>query len=151
MIVQFHDAVGSPTYPPLRGRAGGVFAQLTRFTLVGSASNVLYALAFFTLDVYGSFVANLVGVVTSSMLANELHRRLTFRAADRVRWFVAQWEGGTLALIGLGVSSLALALLHTLFPGADGLAQVALVIAVSAVVGGLRFLALRGWVFASGL
>ncbi|TQC50520.1 GtrA family protein [Rhodococcus sp. WS4] len=149
MIVQFHEAVGSSAYPPLRGRAGGLFAQLTRFTLVGTSSNALYVLAFFTLDVYGSLVANLVGVVTSSMLANELHRRLTFRAADRVRWFVAQWEGGTLALLGLAVSTIALALLGTLFPGADGLVQVALVVAVSAVVGGLRFLALRGWVFAS--
>lgn len=37
-----------------------MFAQLTRFTLVGTSSNVLYALAFFTLDAYGSFVANLV-------------------------------------------------------------------------------------------
>ncbi|MCQ4120926.1 GtrA family protein [Rhodococcus tibetensis] len=149
MIVQLYDTVGPSTYPPLRGRADGVLAQLTRFTLAGTTSNALYALAFFTLDVYGSFLANLVGVATSSILANELHRRLTFRAADRVRWFVAQWEGGTLALIGLAVSSLALAWLHMAFPGADGLVQVALVVAVSAVVGGLRFLALRGWVFAS--
>ncbi|MFD9669063.1 GtrA family protein [Rhodococcus sp. NPDC059968] len=147
MTVQFHDAVVPPAYL-LRTRGGGVLAQLTRFTLVGTSSNVLYALAFFTLDVYGSFLANLVGVVTSTILANELHRRLTFQAADRVRWFVAQWEGGTLALIGLGVSSAALALLHWAFPAAGGIVQVALVIAVSAVAGGIRFLALRGWVFA---
>ncbi|WP_072689860.1 GtrA family protein [Rhodococcus marinonascens] len=149
MIVQLHDAAGPPTHPRVRESAGGLFGQLTRFILVGGASNVLYALAFFILDVYGFFVANLVGVVISSMLANELHRRHTFHAADRVQWFVAQWEGGTLAMIGLGISSFALALLQMLLPGADGLMQATLVIAVSAVVGGLRFLALRGWVFAA--
>ncbi|GAA4481089.1 hypothetical protein GCM10023094_28680 [Rhodococcus olei] len=148
MTVQFHDDL-VPATPPLQGgRADGVLAQLARFTLVGTSSNVLYAFAFLVLDVYGSFLANLVGVVTSTMLANELHRRLTFLAADRVHWFVAQWEGGALAVIGLAVSSAALALLHRAFPGADGIVQVALVIAVSAVAGGIRFLLLRGWVFA---
>jgi hypothetical protein len=55
MTVRFHDAVVPPAYL-LRTRGGGVLAQLTRFTLVGTSSNVLYALAFFTLDVYGSFL-----------------------------------------------------------------------------------------------
>ncbi|MFC9557053.1 hypothetical protein ACFTWF_40250 [Rhodococcus sp. NPDC056960] len=104
MTVRFHDAAVPPTHlPPTRG--GGVLAQLTRFTLAGTSSNELYALAFLVLDGYGSLLANLIGVATSTILANELHRRLTFQAADRVRWFVAQWEGGTLAVIGLGVSS----------------------------------------------
>lgn len=148
MIIAPQHCPGLPTYPPLRGQAEGPLAQLVRFILVGASSNILYVLAFVALDAYGSLVANLAGVVSSSMLANELHRRLTFRAKDRVRWFVAQWEGGTLALIGLGISSLALALLHFLFPDSQGIVQMALVIAVSAVVGGIRFLALRGWVFA---
>ncbi|AOW91755.1 glycosyltransferase [Rhodococcus sp. WMMA185] len=147
-MTQLRDAAGRPTHSPVRGPTGGMFAQLTRFTLVGTASNVLYAVAFFMLDVYGLFVANLVGVVLSSMLANELHRRHTFHATDRVRWFVAQWEGGTLAVIGLGITSLALLLLQLLLPDADGLTQAALVIAVTTAVGGLRFFALRGWVFA---
>lgn len=96
----------------------------------------------------GSFVANTVGVTASTVLANELHRRHTFRAADRVHWFAAQWEAGSLALVGLLLSSLALALLHLFVPAATGMTQALLVIAPSAVIGGLRFLALRGWVFA---
>jgi len=131
----------------LRLGGDGWVAQLTRFALVGGSSNVLYALSFVVLDAYGTFLANAVGVATSTMLANELHRRRTFRAADRVPWFAAQWEGGALALLGLLASSLALALLHFFFPGATGLVSIALVIGVSAVVGGLRFVALRGWVF----
>ncbi|MDH6281027.1 GtrA family protein [Prescottella agglutinans] len=131
----------------LRLGGDGWFAQLTRFALVGGSSNVVYALSFVALDAYGTLLANAVGVATSTVLANELHRRRTFRAADRVRWFAAQWEGGALALLGLIVSTLALALLGFFFPDASGLVSIALVIAVSGVVGGLRFVALRGWVF----
>ncbi|WP_305094150.1 GtrA family protein [Prescottella sp. R16] len=131
----------------LRLGGDGWAAQLTRFALVGGSSNVLYALAFVVLDAYGPFLANAIGVVTSTALANELHRRRTFRAADRVPWFAAQWEGGALALLGLIASSCTLALVRFFFPDASGLLSISLVIAVSAVVGGLRFLALRGWVF----
>ena len=42
------------------------------------------------------------------MLANELHRRLTFRADGRVSWFAAQWEGGGIALVGILATALAL-------------------------------------------
>ena len=131
-----------------RPTGDGWLAQFTRFALVGGSSNALYALVFLFLTGYGSFVANRVGVTVSTVLANELHRRHTFRAADRVHWFAAQWEAGSLALVGLLLSSLALALLHLFVPAATGMTQALLVIAASAVIGGLRFLALRGWVFA---
>jgi putative flippase GtrA len=131
-----------------RPTGDGWLAQFTRFALVGGSSNALYALVFLFLTGYGSFVANTVGVTVSTVLANELHRRHTFRAADRVHWFAAQWEAGSLALVGLLLSSLALALLHLFVPAATGMTQALLVIAASAVIGGLRFLALRGWVFA---
>lgn len=131
----------------LRLGGDGWLAQLTRFALVGGSSNVVYALSFIVLDAYGTLLANAVGVTTSTMLANELHRRRTFRAANRVRWFAAQWEGGALALLGLVISSLVLSALHFFFPDAGELVSIALVIAVSGVVGGLRFIALRGWWF----
>lgn len=131
----------------LRLGGDGWAAQLTRFTLVGGSSNAVYALSFFVLDAYGTFLANAVGVLASTVLANELHRRRTFRAADRVPWFAAQWEGGALAVIGLVISSCALGLLRFLVPDATALVSIALVIAVSGLVGGLRFVALRGWVF----
>ncbi len=140
---------GAPEVSPTcRLRGDGWIAQLTRFALVGGSSNVLYALAFLLVDPYGSFAANIVGVLLSTMLANELHRRLTFHAAQRVGWFPAQWEGGSLAFLGLLLSTLVLALLHVLLPSAGAVTKVLLVIAVSAITGGLRFLFLRGWVFA---
>ncbi len=74
-------------------------------------------------------------------------RVLTFHAAGRVGWFTAQWEGGGLALVGLGITTAALASLGVWAPGLGDTAQAAAVLAITAAVGGMRFLALRGLVF----
>ncbi|APA97896.1 hypothetical protein NS506_03847 [Nocardia seriolae] len=147
-------------YPMLRtqvlGRGGRVmgylrgdhaFAQLIRFALVGGFSNISYALLFMALSGTGPLVANIAGSMVSTVIANEVHRRLTFNAAGRVGRVKAQWEGGGLALIGLVVSTAALAALNFWAPGLGQLAQAGAVIAIMAAVGGLRFLALRGFVF----
>ncbi|GAA4481495.1 hypothetical protein GCM10023094_29740 [Rhodococcus olei] len=128
-------------------RGDGVVAQFGRFVLVGGSSNVVYALVFLVLHSTGIFAANVGGVLASTVLANELHRRITFHASARVHWFPAQWEAGGVAIIGLLLSTVSLAVLEAWFPAAGGVVQAVLVVAVSAVVGLLRFLALRGWVF----
>ncbi|MFI6868435.1 GtrA family protein [Nocardia sp. NPDC050406] len=128
-------------------RGDHVLAQLIRFALVGGASNIAYVLLFMALHATGPLVANIAGSLVSTMIANELHRQLTFRAAGRVGWFTAQWEGGGLALIGLAISTAALAGLEFWAPGLGGSAQAGAVLLVMAAVGGLRFLALRGFVF----
>ncbi|MFI1459495.1 GtrA family protein [Nocardia carnea] len=128
-------------------RGDRAFPQLIRFALVGGLSNISYVLLFLSLTGAGTLLANVAGSVVSTILANELHRRLTFHAAERVGWFTAQWEGGGLALLGLGISTAALAALEVLAPTMAEPAQAAAVLAISAAVGGLRFLALRGLVF----
>ncbi|WP_405167769.1 GtrA family protein [Nocardia sp. NBC_01499] len=128
-------------------RGDHTFAQLIRFTLVGGSSNIAYVLLFIAMNGAGPLVANVVGSIVSTVIANELHRQLTFHAAGRVDWFTAQWEGGGLALIGLLFSTAALAGLQFLAPGLGEIAQTGAVIAIMAVVGGMRFLALRGIVF----
>ncbi|MGU3436005.1 GtrA family protein [Actinomycetes bacterium M1A6_2h] len=122
-------------------------AQLIRFAMVGGASNILYVVVFLLMRPEGSLVANAVGAVSSTVLANELHRRLTFHAADRVGWFTAQWEAGGLALVGLAATSAAIAALGLLLPAASDVVAAAVVVTVTAIVGGLRFIALRGLVF----
>ncbi|WP_455644347.1 GtrA family protein [Nocardia tengchongensis] len=128
-------------------REDHVAAQLVRFALVGGLSNVAYVLVFMAMNGSGTLVANVAGSILSTVIANELHRQLTFRAAERVGWFTAQWEGGGLAAAGLVVSTAALAGLDFWAPGLGEIAQAGAVLAVMAAVGGLRFLALRGFVF----
>ncbi|MFI7667483.1 GtrA family protein [Nocardia sp. NPDC049526] len=128
-------------------RGDHAFAQLIRFALVGGSSNVAYILLFMALNGIGPLVANIAGSIVSTVIANELHRQLTFHAAGRVGWFTAQWEGGGLALIGLLISTAALAGLEFLAPGLGEIAQVGAVVAIMAAVGVMRFLVLRGFVF----
>ncbi|MEU1544610.1 GtrA family protein [Nocardia sp. NPDC005745] len=128
-------------------RGDRAFAQLIRFALVGGSSNIAYVLLFFAMHGAGPLLANVVGSVVSTMIANELHRQLTFHAAGRVGWFTAQWEGGGLAMVGLGVTTAALAALGVWAPGLGDTAQAAAILAITAAVGGMRFLALRGLVF----
>jgi hypothetical protein len=80
------------------------------------------------------------------VLANELHRRLTFRAGERVDWLTAQLEGGALAAAGIVATSMALGWLTSVVGPADVVVQLLLVGAVTGAIGLLRFAALR-WAF----
>ena len=131
-------------------RGDDTLAQFVRFVIVGGLSTLLYGLVFVAADGLGDQLANLIGAVASTMLANELHRRLTFHAGERVSWFTAQWEGGGLALVGLVATSLALAGFDALFGDVAALAQIALVTTVTGAIGAIRFVALRAWVFSTG-
>jgi putative flippase GtrA len=130
-----------------RLRRDDVVAQFSRFVLVGGLSSAFYAVLFWALeDRLGNQPANVVAVVLSSIVANDLHRRLTFRAEQRIGWLAAQWEGGGVSLIGLAATTLALAWLDSVSDDAGVLVELALVGAVFATIGCLRFVALR-WLF----
>ena len=132
--------------PPVDRLAGdSAPAQFARFVLVGGSANVVYAGVFLLLAPLGDQAANLVGVLASTALANELHRRLTFRAGDRVGWAAAQWAGGSLAVAGLATSGLTLAALESWTDPAGPLVPVLAVCTVSGAVGLARFAGLR-WV-----
>ncbi len=131
-------------------RGDDTVAQFSRFVFAGGLSTLLYGLVFITLDGFGDQLANLVGAIASTMLANELHRRLTFHSGERVSFFTAQWEGGGLAAVGLVATSLTLAGLNALFGEVAALTQIAMVTVVTGMIGALRFVALRAWVFSTG-
>jgi putative flippase GtrA len=131
-------------------RGDDTLGQFARFVVVGGLSTLVYGLIFIAAQPLGDQVANLIGAVFSTMLANELHRRLTFHAGRRVSWFTAQWEGGGLAVVGLVATSMALAGIHAFFGDVPALAQIALVTTVTGIIGAIRFVALRAWVFSTG-
>jgi putative flippase GtrA len=132
-----------------RFRRDDALAQLTRFALVGGSSTLLYALLFLGLHELGYLPAHITATVFSSVFANETHRRLTFHADERVTWWTAQWEAGAVSLFGLLATSGALGWLHATARSAAPALQIALVVAVTTLIGTLRFIALR-WIFRSG-
>ncbi|MCZ2827814.1 GtrA family protein [Modestobacter sp. VKM Ac-2986] len=142
---------GRQLLAPLRARLhqDDAGAQFVRFVVVGGVSSALYAVMFIALGGLGDQTANLVGAITSTLVANEMHRRLTFHAGQQVSFLTAQWEGGGLAAIGLVATSLALAGVHTLVGDVGTVAQLGLIAAVTGAIGLVRFIALRSWVFTS--
>ena len=129
-----------------RFRQDDALAQLIRFALVGGSSTLLYAALFLALHPLGYLPAHVTATVVSSVFANELHRRLTFHADERVTWLTAQWEAGAVSLFGLLATSGALGWLHATARTAAPGVQIALVIGVTALIGTIRFIALR-WIF----
>jgi len=129
-----------------RLRGDETWAQFVRFVLVGGSSTVVYAALFLALRGFGYLPAHLVATVASSILANELHRRLTFRAEERVGFLTAQIEAGGVSFIGLVATSSALGWLDATVASAPPALQIGLVAAVTAFIGVMRFIALR-WIF----
>ena len=121
-------------------------AQLLRFAMAGGTSTLLYALLFLTLHPLGYLPAHVTATIASSIFVNELHRRLTFHAGGRMSFLAAQWEAGTVSLFGLLATSAALGWLHATASTAPPVVQIALVIAVTTLIGTIRFVALR-WLF----
>jgi putative flippase GtrA len=152
---EFVGGAGPERFPRLRARIAPLvarlrrddtFAQFARFVLVGGASTAVYAVLFISLDGLGYLPANVGATVASSVLANELHRRLTFRADERVGFWTAQVEAGGVSLFGLVATSLALGWLDSTVGSAPIVLQISLVAAVTATIGLMRFIALR-WIF----
>jgi putative flippase GtrA len=127
-------------------RADSTLAQFVRFVMVGSSTTVVYALFFIPLERYGYLTGHLVGTAVSTVLANELHRRLTFHADERVGWWTAQWEAGGVTIIGLVATTAALGWLDSTSASAHVALQITCVVTVTALIGLMRFIALR-WIF----
>jgi putative flippase GtrA len=131
-----------------RLRQDDTLAQLSRFVLVGATSTALYAVLFLSLQGVGLgyLPAHIGATVASSVFANEMHRRLTFHAERRVSWQTAQIEAGSVSFIGLAATSAALGWLDAATGSVHPAVQITLVAAVTALIGLIRFIALR-WIF----
>ena len=129
-----------------RLRQDDTLAQFARFLLVGGSTTLVYALLFIPFQGLGYLVAHLIATVASTVLANEMHRRLTFHAEDRVGWFTAQWEASTVAALGLVATSATLGWVNTTAAEDQVWLQITAVVTVTAIIGLLRFIALR-WIF----
>jgi putative flippase GtrA len=138
------DEAGKAVSARVRGE--DTFAQFIRFVLVGGSSTAVYSALFLGLEWLGYLPAHIVATVISSVLANEMHRRLTFRADERVGWLAAQIEAGGVSVFGLVATTVALRWLDASAGAAQPALQISLVVAITGLIGLTRFIALR-WIF----
>ena len=132
-----------------RGRTG-TWRQLTRFAAVGVASTIVHLglFAALTLALGSTQAANLVALLLATVVNTALNRRWTFgvHGAGVVRH---QLQGLSIFALTWLVTAGALAGLHVLVNSpSTALATLAVALATGASTG-LRFVAMRGWMFRS--
>jgi putative flippase GtrA len=135
-----------PTSVP--GVPSGLPGQLVRFAAVGVASTLAYALLFLLLrEPLGAYAANLLALVTTAVGNTAANRRLTFGVRGSTGAATHQLQGLIVFGLGLGLTSGALAALHTWVPTASHAAELLVLIVANALSTLLRFIAYRSWIF----
>jgi len=117
-----------------------------RFVAAGLTASVSYGLLFLALGAVTDapdLMVNLVATVVSTVLSNELHRRFTFRSSGRGSVVRGQGAGSAMAVLGLLVNSLVLAVWNLLVPDAGAVSTLAVAYCVNGLVGLVNFLVLR--------
>jgi putative flippase GtrA len=131
----------------LRGiaRMGG---EVSRFALVGIASTVLYLLLFLALRAATTpLAANAAALALSAVFNTAANRRFTFGRRGRQSLMTHHVQGLAVFGLCLGLTTLALAALEGLAPGASKAVEVAVLVTANGAATLLRYWLLRLWVF----
>ncbi|MFF2043938.1 GtrA family protein [Kitasatospora sp. NPDC058170] len=137
---------GEPTRPPGQRRA--LLRQLPSFLVIGVLSTLFY-LGLFVLARWftGAQAANLIALAVSAVANTAANRRFTFGITGSEGALRHQLQGAVAFLIGLGLSSGALALLGAFVPDASRPVELAGLIVANGLATVARFLLLKTWVF----
>ncbi len=126
----------------------GMRRQLPSFAVIGvfstAAQLVLYALLRPFLAVIG---ANVVSYLLAAVANTAANRRFTFGVRGSRSAVRHQMEGGVAFLVGLGVSTGGLAVLHAAAPDASRLIELGALFGLNLFAAVIRFVLLRAWVF----
>ncbi|MDX6743006.1 bifunctional glycosyltransferase family 2/GtrA family protein [Actinocorallia sp. A-T 12471] len=130
----------------------GMARQLPRFAIVGVLSTiaqlVLYVL--FRL-VMSPLVANALSLLLTAVANTAANRRFTFGVTGTSGALRHQAQGGIAFLVGLGLSTGGLALLHLIVDAPTRGVEVGVVVVANGLATLVRFLLLRVWVFRPGV
>ncbi|MFF4381835.1 GtrA family protein [Kitasatospora sp. NPDC001547] len=143
---------GEPTEPtPPAAPAGAappVRRQLPSFLVIGVLSTVFCLALFVLLRLVASpQVANLTALAVSAVANTAANRRFTFGITGSEGAVRHQLQGAVAFLIGLGLSSGALALLDVAVPHASRTVEVTGLVVANGLATVVRFVLAKLWVF----
>ncbi|GAA5006059.1 bifunctional glycosyltransferase family 2/GtrA family protein [Kitasatospora paranensis] len=128
--------------------APGLGWQLASFAAIGTLSTLAYVLLYLGLRQVGpAMLANFLALAATAIVNTAANRRFTFGVTGRRDLLKHQVEGGIAFVVGLVLSSGAIALLHAVEPGAGHSAELVALVGANALATLIRFVLLRVWVF----
>ncbi|MCU7823622.1 bifunctional glycosyltransferase family 2/GtrA family protein, partial [Kitasatospora sp. DSM 101779] len=140
--VQPPERPGQDRLPP------GLGWQLASFAVVGTVSTLAYVLLYLGVrQLVPALVANFLALALTAVFNTAANRRFTFGVTGRRDALKHQIEGGIAFVIGLVLSSGAIAVLGAAAPAAGHSAELAALVAANALATLVRFVLLRVWVF----
>ncbi|MFC8718528.1 glycosyltransferase [Kitasatospora sp. NPDC057198] len=140
--VDLPDRVRQARVPP------GLGWQSVSFAVIGGLCTLAYLLLYLGLrQAVPALAANAAALAVTAVFNTAANRRFTFGVTGRRDALKHQLEGGLAFLVGLALTSGAVAALHAASPGAGHGTELAVLVAANAAATLVRFVLLRVWVF----
>ncbi|WP_404389204.1 GtrA family protein [Humibacillus xanthopallidus] len=123
--------------------------QVIRFAGVGLVTTALHLGLFAALvrGGVGSQLANGVALVVATLVNTGINRAWTFGVSGRRRLAIHHGQALVIFAITYAATTLALALLGVVAPGASTMVQTGVVLVANVVSTAARFVAMRSWIF----
>ncbi|NDU74719.1 hypothetical protein GWI34_19115 [Actinomadura sp. DSM 109109] len=126
---------------PLKGR-------VSAFAVIGALCTVAWLALYLLFRIaMPPLAANALSLVITTVANTAANRRFTFNVVGSDGALRHQLEGGVVFLVGLGLSSGGLGLVHALAPDAPQAVEVVAMLGSYGVATIVRFVLLDGWVF----
>ncbi|HEX3907627.1 MAG TPA: dolichyl-phosphate beta-glucosyltransferase [Mycobacteriales bacterium] len=130
-------------------RRGPLGQQLVRFTAIGITSTLAYLALYLVLrTAVPAVVANAVALAVTAVANTAANRHFTFGIRDKQGQLRHQLQGIGVFATALAVTTAAIGLLHLTDPHPPRWLEAAVLVVANLGATALRFLLLRGWVFA---
>ncbi len=140
-------AIAAQFGPATAAAPRSILRQAVHFAAIGIASTAAYLLLFLVLSgPLGAQGANLVALLVTAIANTAANRRFTFGVRGKTGVARHHFEGLVVFGIGLGLTSGALALLHTVVDPHRAV-EVIVLVGANLLATVIRFVLLRGWVF----
>ena len=151
-IAQLRAQLGRGSIEPeTPGVPVGMTRQVVRFAAIGVVSTLAYLVLFVVFHPFmGAQSANFLALAITAVANTAANRRFTFGVRERAGAGRHQLQGFGVFLLGLGITSGSLALLHATAPAAGRLTELTVLVGANLVATILRFLLMRGWIFRRG-
>jgi putative flippase GtrA len=129
-------------------RSGSLATQLLRFCGVGLASTIAYIALFLALRTAMSATsANAAALLVTAVANTAVNRSFTFGVRGRAARMRHQLQGLAVFVVGLTLSTAALATVHAVAPQAGRSVEVGSLVIANLAATLVRFLLFRSWIF----